>query len=85
LDLLGGSIGDGSEEALYALESEGDALIRGGDASMVFGSKKETSDSPTDVAASNESTTSAGSGKYHRFGLTASIFFATIAHFLTGF
>ena len=83
LDLLGGSIGDGSEEALYALESEGDALIRGGDASMVFGSKTESSDTPTDVAASNESTTSAGSCKYHRVGLTATVFFAAIAS-LTG-
>ena len=86
LDLLGGAgIGDGSseEEALYALESEGDALIRGGDASMVFGSEKETPDLPTDVTASNESTTSAGSSKYHRFSLTAAIFFAAIAS-LTG-
>ena len=85
LDLLGGTgIGDGSsEEALYALASEGDALIRGGDASMVFGSEKQTSDSPADVAASNESTTSAGSSKYHRFSLTVAIFFAAIAS-LTG-
>lgn len=85
LDLLGGTgIGNGSsEEALYALASEGDALIRGGDASMVFGSEKETSDSPADVAASNESTTSAGSSKYHRFSLTVAIFFAAIAS-LTG-
>ena len=84
LDLLGGSIGDGSEEALYALESEGDAMIRGGDVSMVFGSKKETSDPPTDVAASNESTTWAGSCMYHKVGLTAYMFFAAIAS-LSGF